>query len=197
MTKSAIGVLEARARRCRRCSLHRTRTNVVFGSGPSEADVMLVGEAPGRMEDLAGLPFVGAAGRRLNRLLRMSRLKRNEVHITNVVLCRPPENRRPTPGEIEACRIFLEKRISAVGPRVIVALGKTASETLLGRKVKMAEDHGKLFESGAGGGADIFVTYHPAAALYSGKALKVMEGDFKKLGELVRRISRCGCADRL
>jgi uracil-DNA glycosylase family 4 len=186
---SELRKLEARARRCRRCALHRTRSRVVFGSGPSDARVMLVGEAPGRMEDLAGLPFVGAAGKRLNRLLEVASLKREDVYITNVVLCRPPGNRRPRREEVEACRGFLQERMAIITPEIVVALGKTAAEALLGRNVSMERQRGRCVRP-ASGSFRLLITYHPAAALYRGSTWRRIVADFKKLGAIVRRSSR-------
>ena len=181
----ALRRLELRARRCKRCGLHSGRNNVVFGSGPANAKVMLVGEAPGRSEDRLGLPFVGSAGKRLNELLKIASLKRENVYVTNVVLCRPPENRRPAPEEINACRGFLEERMAIIRPQLIVALGKTSAEALLDKKVNMTEDHGKLIPARRG---NVFITYHPAAALYRGTVLEAMKRDFKRLGLVLREI---------
>jgi uracil-DNA glycosylase family 4 len=181
--------LEAEAKKCARCGLNRTRTNVVFGSGPPDAEIMLVGEGPGLMEDKSGLPFVGAAGKNLDALLQIAGLKRSHVYITNVVKDRPPGNRDPTDEEIEACRPFLEGQISAIKPKLIIALGRIAARTLLGRHVSMGEEHGMLFDcTYAGVRFKLFVTYHPAAALYSAEAKRKLRSDFEKLGEILKSV---------
>lgn len=177
--------MEAQA--CRRCRLHKTRTNVVFGSGPVEAEIMLVGEGPGATEDETGIPFSGAAGKQLNALLQEAGLKREDLYVTNVVLCRPPQNRAPLPDEIEACKGFLERRISVMRPELIISLGRTAAEALLGRCVVMSRDHGKLLDcTYAGVKFKLFLTYHPAAGIYSGATKLRLQGDFKKLRQLLK-----------
>jgi len=178
--------LEAEANACKRCRLHRTRTNVVFGSGPADAEILLVGEAPGFTEDQTKVPFSGAAGNQLNELLREAGLKREGVRITNVVLCRPPQNRDPLPDEIEACRRFLEGHISIIRPKLVVALGRIAAGELLGRGVTMSREHGTLFGcTYAGVKFELFLTYHPAAALYGAGTKAKLQEDFRKLGEIV------------
>lgn len=163
---------------CPRCDLAQSRTNVVVGSGPIDAKIMLIGEAPGRSEDKKGEPFVGSAGKELNRLLAFGVLKRDDIYITNVVKCRPPENRVPKSYEIEACHPYLQKQLEVIQPRLIVLLGKTASETMLGRKVEMGQEHGKVAEHE---GRRYMITYHPAAIIYNRKLKETMEEDFKKL----------------
>jgi uracil-DNA glycosylase family 4 len=117
---------------CTRCKLHRSRTHIVFGVGNPQADLMFVGEGPGREEDLQGEPFVGAAGQLLNRIIRAMGLKREEVYIANVVKCRPPENRDPEADEVASCSPFLFQQIASIRPKVIVGLGRPACATLLG-----------------------------------------------------------------
>jgi uracil-DNA glycosylase family 4 len=181
---------EAEAKKCVRCGLNKTRTNVVFGSGPPNAEIMLVGEGPGLMEDKSGLPFVGTAGKNLDVLLRITGLKRSNVYITNVVKDRPPRNRDPTDEEIEACRPFLEGQISVIKPKLIVALGRIAARVLLGRHVNMGSEHGKLLDcTYAGVSFKLFITYHPAAALYGSEAKQKLKEDFKKLGQVLKSIT--------
>jgi len=186
MTKEEkLRQLEVEAKACKRCRLHESRTNVVFGVGPADAKIMLVGEAPGLMEDKRGLPFVGAAGKNLDMLLQTTGLKRENVYITNVVLSRPPQNRAPLPDEIEACRPFLEGKISIIQPKLVVALGRVAAGELLGRPVIMNKEHGTLLDCNyAGAKFKLFVTYHPAAALYGAEAKRKLQDDFKKLGQI-------------
>jgi len=179
--------LEAEAQKCRRCELYKTRTNVVFGVGPVTAKVMLVGEAAGFWEDQEGVPFVGAAGKNLNALLHEAGLRRENVYITNAVKARPPGNRDPTDEEIEACRPFLEGQISVIKPKLVVALGRIAARELLGRYVSMGREHGSLLDcTYAGQKFKLFLTYHPAAGIYSGATKLQLQADFKKLGQLLK-----------
>ena len=181
--------LKSEAEKCKRCGLYKTRTNVVFGVGPATAKVMLVGEAAGFFEDKQGVPFVGAAGKNLNALLREAGLKREDVYIGNVLKCRPPRNRTPLPDEIEACRPFLEGQISAVEPKLVITLGRTAAWTLLGKNVVMGREHGELLDcTYAGVKFKLFLTYHPAAGIYSGATKLQLQADFKKLGNVLKRL---------
>jgi len=178
--------LEAKAKACRRCGLHKTRTNVVFGDGTPTAKIMIVSEAPGFWEDQRGVPFIGAAGKNLNALLLEAGLKREEVYIANTLKCRPPENRDPLPDEIEACRPFLQGQISAIKPRLVVALGRIAARELLGGPVEMGKKHGTLLDcTYAGVNFKLFMTYHPAAAIYSGRMKLELKNDFTKLRGII------------
>ncbi|MEW6592372.1 MAG: uracil-DNA glycosylase [Candidatus Hadarchaeota archaeon] len=181
-----LRLLKTEAESCKRCRLRESRSNVVFGVGPADARVMLVGEGPGATEDRTQIPFAGAAGKFLNGLLEKAGLKREEVYITNVVLSRPPDNRAPLPDEIETCRPFLQGQISIIKPKLVVALGRTAAAELMGRNVVMAEDHGKLLDREyAGVKFKLYVTYHPAAALYGASAKQKLLEDFTKLRQLL------------
>ncbi len=150
------------AEACSRCGLHSTRTKVVFADGPAEARILCVGEAPGANEDRTGLPFVGRAGKLLDRLLLSVGFSRSEVFICNVLKCRPPGNRNPLPDEIEACSPFMLRQVELVRPAVIVALGTFAAQTLLGTRDSLRHLRGRthLYE-----GYPLVVTYHPAALL--------------------------------
>ena len=175
--------LEAAVRACTRCPLHAGRRNAVPGEGPRDAKVMVVGEAPGKAEDEQGRPFVGPAGRLLNRLLELAGLKREQVYITNVVKCRPPGNRDPKPEEIAACRPYLEAQISLVKPRLIIAVGRIAGRTLYemaGLKWSgIRAARGRLRSvTIAGHSTMLIVTYHPAAALYNASLRGELEADF-------------------
>lgn len=150
---------------CTKCRLSAGRTQVVFGVGNPQADLMFIGEGPGFHEDKQGEPFVGAAGQLLNRLLAEIGLRREDVRITNVVLCRPPGNRDPLPDEIETCRPWLEKQLELVNPRVIVTLGRFATQTILERPVPISRVRG---QRQAWRGRVVVPTFHPAAALRSG-----------------------------
>jgi uracil-DNA glycosylase len=153
---------------CTRCRLAEGRKNVVFGSGNPDADLMFIGEGPGAEEDRQGLPFVGPAGELLTKIIQAIDLKREEVYIANVVKCRPPGNREPQPDEVQACRGFLEKQIALVRPRILVALGRTAAQTLLGNESPIGQLRGRWYQVL---GIPTMVTYHPAALLRN-QALK-------------------------
>ena len=150
------------ARDCTACGLCRGRNKVVFGDGDGGADLMFVGEGPGAQEDRQGLPFVGPAGQLLTRIIQAIDLRREDVYITNVVKCRPPNNRDPQPGETAACRSFLERQIDLVAPRVIVALGRVAAQQLLSTRNSLGRLRGRWHEAG---GVPVRVTYHPAFLL--------------------------------
>src|SRR5436309_8470505 len=160
-----LAQLAAEAAGCTRCRLANGRTQVVFGVGNPEADVMFVGEGPGYYEDKQGEPFVGAAGQLLTKLLGEIGLRREDVYITNVVRCRPPGNRDPSPDEIEACRPYLEGTIDIVRPRVIVTLGNFATRVILDRPVSISRVRGQRFTID---GREVIPTFHPAAVLHGG-----------------------------
>lgn len=163
---------------CQRCPLARSRTNAVPGVGPIDAALMIVGEAPGRQEDVEGQPFVGAAGRLLTTLLEGAGIKRESVFITNVVKCRPPENRPPEPTERNACHPFLQRQLDLIKPEIICLAGRVPAEVFLGPQVSMSGMHGKSFERG---GRTFFVMYHPAAGLYTQTLVAVMKEDMSRL----------------
>ncbi len=177
-------------RTCTRCSLHRTRTNPVPGEGPLDSELMFVGEAPGRNEDLEGRPFVGQAGKILTAMLNRIGLSRSQVYITNVVKCRPPGNRDPKPEEIRACLPYLIRQIKLIKPRIIVTLGRHAGKTLYELAglhwPGMSRAHGVARNAVIDGlQVILFSTYHPAAALYKPDIRKVLESDFDKLRDLL------------
>jgi uracil-DNA glycosylase family 4 len=152
---------------CRRCPLCEGRTQVVPGKGPRPAKLVIVGEAPGAEEDRVGAPFVGRAGALLDRALAAAGVARDQVFITNVVKCRPPDNRKPLPAERAACRPFLEGELETAGAAVVVALGGTAAEALLGRPVKVASTAAAPLEAHlAGAPRKVFVTLHPASSRF-------------------------------
>ncbi len=179
--------LERRVRTCTLCRLHGLRKNAVPGEGPYNAKVVLVGEGPGRMEDLQGVPFCGAAGKFLDELLKLAGLLRSEVYITNIVKCRPPENRVPLDDEIEICTSnYLKKQITMIKPEIVVSLGRTSARVLLGKGITMGSEHGKFLDHNyCGTSFKLFLTYHPAASLYGAKAKQNLKEDFKKLGHLI------------
>jgi uracil-DNA glycosylase family 4 len=147
---------------CKKCHLHKTRTNFVFGVGNQNAEVMFIGEAPGREEDLQGEPFVGRAGQLLDKILAAINFTRDEVYIANILKCRPPENRDPLPDEIEMCEPYLLEQIRIIQPKIICALGRIAAQSLLKTKQALGQLRGKIH---AYNGIRFLVTYHPAALL--------------------------------
>jgi len=163
--------------------------NVVPGEGNFNAEIMMIGEGPGKNEDLRGKPFVGAAGKFLNELLADIDLKRENVYITNVVKCRPPMNRDPLIEEIEACKEWLNQQILAIKPKLIVLLGRHAMSRFL-PNLKISEAHGRAFRREIEGlGVFVFFpVYHPAAALYNGGMRPVLIGDFRKIPKLLKVI---------
>jgi DNA polymerase len=173
---------------CTRCPLAQGRTQVVFGSGDPAADLMFVGEAPGFHEDQQGVPFVGQAGKLLERLLAGIGLERREVYIANVIKCRPPGNRDPQPEEIEACESYLFRQVELIQPRVVATLGNFATKLLSGKPTGITRVHGQEQETTIGGRRVLlYPLYHPAAALYTPAMLKVLESDFARLPELLGR----------
>jgi DNA polymerase len=154
--------LAAEASVCTRCRLSEGRRNVVFGAGDPYAELMLVGEGPGAEEDRQGLPFVGASGELLTRILQAMELSRDEVYIANIVECRPPQNRDPEPDEIAACASYLSAQIELVAPKLLVALGRVAAQTLLACTTPLGRLRGRWHEVE---GIPTLVTYHPAALL--------------------------------
>ncbi len=162
---------------CTQCRLHENRTNAVPGVGDKNANIMLIGEGPGKNEDEEGEPFVGRAGDLLNDLLSHIGLVREDVYITNVVKCRPPDNRDPRKDEIETCLPYLQKQIETIQPEVIGPLGNHATETLIGKK-GISELHGKKFEYED---IELIPLYHPAAGLYNPNLVPEMEEDMQKL----------------
>lgn len=148
---------------CKRCKLYKGRTNIVFGVGSPKTDIVFVGEGPGRDEDLQGEPFVGRAGQLLTRIVEAMGLKRQDVYICNVVKCRPPENRNPESDEISACKPFLEKQLDVIKPKVIVALGNIAIQTLLNTPARITELRGRFYWYREG--IKVMPTYHPSYLL--------------------------------
>jgi uracil-DNA glycosylase family 4 len=171
---------------CRRCPLAETRTNVVFGAGHADADLMFVGEAPGANEDRMGLPFVGQAGKLLDRLLGEIGLERGQVFIANVLKCRPPGNRDPQPGEIEACQDYLRRQVELIEPKVVCTLGNFSTKLLRGDNTGITRLHGHDEVRSLGERAvRLYPLYHPAAALYTPSMLEVLRADFSRIPGLL------------
>lgn len=179
--EAAIQQLDQEIRVCTRCDLYRTATRAVPGEGPADADVMLVGEAPGFNEDKQGRPFVGPAGKFLDELLGAAGLKRSEVFITNVVKHRPPNNRDPLPAELAACRPWLEEQITLINPRLIVTLGRFSLGTFFPGSM-ISKVHGEIRQKD---GRYFFAMYHPAAALHQDRLRQTLIDDMGKLGEFI------------
>jgi len=182
----AIEAVEIEVKACRKCELWKQRKNAVPGEGNIDATVMFVGEAPGYWEDMKGRPFVGAAGKLLDEMLLRVDFSRGEVYITNVVKCRPPENRDPLPSEIETCTQYLDRQIRIIEPKFIVTLGRHAASYILPKAGfetgSMTENHGKVHEANLlGFKVFIIPMYHPAAALYNVKYRDKLDKDFELL----------------
>jgi uracil-DNA glycosylase len=163
---------------CKRCKLHRTRKTIVFGEGHEKARLMVIGEGPGFEEDVQGRPFVGRAGQLLTKILQSIQLQREEVYITNIVKCRPPQNRNPEPDEIESCNPFLSKQIQAIQPRIICTLGTFASQTVLKTDAKITALRGRFYDRD---GVKIFPTYHPAYLLRNPERKRDVWEDMKQI----------------
>jgi uracil-DNA glycosylase family 4 len=174
------------ARGCTRCALHQTRTTVVFGSGNADADLMFIGEAPGATEDQQGVPFVGQAGKLLERLLSEIGLQRADVFIANTLMCRPPGNRDPHPHELDACGGYLREKVELIEPRVICTLGNFATKLLRADPTGISRLHGHDEELTLGRRTvRLLPLYHPAAALYTPRMLETLRADFARIPELL------------
>ena len=167
---------------CTKCRLSQGRTQVVFGVGDPNADLMFIGEAPGFHEDKQGEPFVGAAGQLLNQLLSEIGIPRQDVYINNVILCRPPGNRDPLPDELDACKPWLDERIAIIDPAVVVTLGNWATRYILGRQVSISRVRGQRFPWND---RTVIPTFHPAAVLHGGgqasSQMTALRADFQEI----------------
>jgi DNA polymerase len=181
---SALVNIRADIGDCTRCKLHRLgRRQIVFGVGNPVADLMFVGEAPGRDEDEQGIPFVGRAGQLLTRIIEAIGLKREDVYIANVIKCRPPENRNPEPDEVETCEPFLFQQIDTIKPRVIVALGTFAARALLRTLEPISRLRGREYDYR---GAKLIPTFHPAYLLRNPSSKREVWEDMKRVRELLK-----------
>ena len=173
---------------CEQCALSKTRTQVVFGSGSPTAELMFVGEAPGFHEDKQGVPFVGAAGKLLGKLLEGIGMSRDDVYVANVLKCRPPGNRDPLPEEIQACEGHLFRQIELIQPMLVATLGNFATKLLSGKPAGITQVHGREQQVVLGGNpVTLYPIFHPAAALYTPRMLQVLEEDFRRIPELLGR----------
>ncbi len=170
---------------CRACSLADTRTNVVFGVGTPEAEVLFVGEAPGANEDLQGEPFVGRAGKLLDDMLAMIGLRRENIYITNSVKCRPPQNRDPLNTEKDACAGYLRRQLELMQPKILVCLGRISAAEIIKPDFKITQEHGQFFEKN---GIQMMALYHPAALLRDPRKKPETFEDLKRLQAKIREI---------
>lgn len=191
--KDRLNQLNALMAMCSNCQLRSGCRQVVPGEGNPEAEILFIGEAPGKKEDELGRPFVGAAGKFLDEMLSSAGMERKDVYIANVAKCRPPENRDPEPDEIAACWPWLEQQIAIIDPEIIVTLGRHS----LGRffpSAKISDVHGKAFrkEMPAIGKRVFYALYHPAAALYNGSMREILLKDFRRIPKIVKKIKDDG-----
>ncbi len=177
----SLTILNDRICNCSECSLGATRTNFVFGTGSPNADIMVIGEAPGADEDEQGMPFVGRAGQLLTKILESVNLSRDEVFIANIIKCRPPNNRRPIKEEVDKCEPYLKKQIGLIKPAFILSLGLTSVDTLLKKAHKMSEIRGKVLDYQ---NIKMITTYHPAALLRNPEWKKLVWDDIRFLRKL-------------
>jgi uracil-DNA glycosylase len=185
--REALKAVYEQARGCEKCpQLAATRTTVVFGAGNADADLMFVGEAPGANEDKQGLPFVGQAGKLLDKLLAEIGLARSDVFVANVLKCRPPGNRDPHPVEIEACQDYLWRQVDLIQPRVLCTLGNFSTKLLRGDMTGITRLHGQAEVRIIGPRAvRLYPLYHPAAALYTPSMLETLRADFARIPDLL------------
>ena len=184
--RETLKELYEQARGCIACQLHETRTQVVFGAGNADADLMFIGEAPGADEDRLGLPFVGRAGKLLEQLLGEIGLDRNDVFIANTLKCRPPGNRDPYPNEIESCSGYLRRQVELIEPKVICTLGNFSTKLLRQDPTGITRLHGRDEVRTIGTRAiRMLPLYHPAAALYTPSNLQALRDDFARIPELL------------
>lgn len=181
---SELSDMYAQIRTCPKCDLSQSRTNAVPGEGPENAEIMFIGEAPGFHEDRQGRPFVGAAGQYLDELLGMIGMDRQKVYITNVVKCRPPQNRDPQPHEMDACRPYLDCQIELLKPKVIITISRFAMMRWFPDK-KISEIHGKPKRFG---NLVVVPMYHPAAALHQPSLKATLEADFKRVPQILKEM---------
>lgn len=172
--------LAAHCATCQACPLGATRTNLVFGTGNPNADLMFIGEAPGEQEDLTGTPFVGRAGQLLDKYLYAVDIDRKDVYIANILKCRPPQNRDPLPAEEDACIDYLREQVKLIRPKIIVCLGRISAMRLIKEDFKITKEHGTWFEKG---GYLMTAVFHPAALLRDPRRKEDMLEDMKRIKE--------------
>jgi uracil-DNA glycosylase family 4 len=184
---TTLAELQKDLRDCKRCKLHRARKTIVFGEGNEKARLMFIGEGPGYDEDVQGRPFVGRAGQLLTKIIQSINLPREEVYITNIVKCRPPQNRNPEPDEIQSCHPFLMEQIRVIQPKIICALGTFSAQTLLKTNVKITALRGRFYDLE---GIKVIPTYHPAFLLRNPERKREVWEDMKKIAECLNNNER-------
>ena len=180
-----LELLQAQAQNCTACRLMEGRTRVVFGEGNPDAKLMIVGEGPGEEEDKTGRPFVGKAGQLLNRILEAAGIPREEVYITNIVKCRPPQNRDPLPAESEACMPWLREQFRLLRPKIVVCLGRIAAQRMIRADFSVTKEHGTFIEKN---GILFMGTFHPAALLRQPQNKPEAFGDFVALRQKITEV---------
>ena len=183
---SALTELYKEIERCQACELAKSRTRVVPGEGPEKVDILFIGEAPGWHEDQQGRPFVGPAGQFLEELLASIKLNRGQVYIANVIKCRPPSNRDPLPGEIQACSKWLDRQVELLQPKIIVTLGRYSMARYFPNQT-ISKIHGKAKKEN---NVILFPMYHPAAALHQGGLRKTIEADMLNIPQIMTQIDK-------
>ncbi len=178
----SLELLEQEVLQCHKCLLCQTRNKAVFGVGNPNAEVMFIGEAPGKQEDLGGEPFVGSAGKLLNQMLEIAGLERKDIYIANVLKCRPPSNRNPRSQEIQECTPYLRAQVSAIAPDILVTLGNFATRFILKTDRGITSLRGRAYTSGR---FYVLPTFHPAAAIYDRKKFETLKLDFELLRQLL------------
>lgn len=176
-----LSELKKQCESCTKCPLCESRINVVFGDGVDNADILLIGEAPGANEDLQGMPFIGRSGKLLDSMMQEAGLSREKnIFITNTAKCRPPENRDPKPAETAACREWLDKQIEIIKPKIIVCVGRISAQKIIDKGFKVTQQHGEFIEQN---GILYTATYHPAAILRNINNKPAAIEDWKKIKE--------------
>ena len=179
--------LERACTSCHKCPLGDTRTNIVIGTGNRNADIMFVGEAPGADEDKTGIPFVGAAGKHLDRFFEAVGIEREDVYIANILKCRPPNNRDPLPEEQDICMDYLRCQVRLIKPKIIVCLGRISAMRLISPDFRITKQHGQFFKKGD---FHICAVYHPSALLRDPSKNEDMYKDMKAIKELLTQVSK-------
>jgi len=184
--KNLLEKIQSNIKSCTKCDLCKTRTNAVPGKGSQKAEIVFIGEAPGRSEDMHGEPFVGAAGKKLTLALENAGLTRESVYITNVVKCRPPNNRVPTQLEKEKCQKHLNDELNLINPKIICIMGNTAFNSILGG-TNITKHRGRVLQKK---GFKYFVSVHPAATIYNHKLLETFNNDIRTLAEIASDLKK-------
>ena len=184
MKTKTLEEIKCECQQCQKCELCQTRTNIVFGTGNENARLMFIGEAPGQKEDETGIPFVGAAGKLLNKYLDAVGIDREDVYIANILKCRPPKNRDPLPAEEDMCIGYLRDQVLAIRPKVIVCLGRISAMRIIKPDFKITAEHGQWFNKN---GYDVCAVYHPAALLRDPRKKDEMLADMMAIKERIDR----------